>query len=114
MGLPHQLRLRGGRRIRQVIRDGRRYPCRLGLLFVLGAEGLGGARLCLGFPRALGTAVVRNRARRRLQEAFRALAPRVRGAWDLVLRARQGAVQVAGDELAGALLEVLARAGVVE
>lgn len=114
MGLPLRLRLRGGGRIRQVLRDGRRYPCRLGLLFVSAGAAPGGARLCLAFPRKLGTAVVRNRARRRLQEAFRALSPRIGGAWDLVLRARQGAVQGSGDELAGALLEVLRRAGVVE
>jgi ribonuclease P protein component len=47
-------------------------------------------RLGLAVPRATGTAVVRNRIKRQLREAWRALLPNVGAANDYVLIARPG------------------------
>ena len=49
--------------------------------------------------RGLGGAVVRNRAKRRLREAFRRIAPRLRGHGDLVLVARTAAVAARFEDI---------------
>ena len=64
--------------------------------------------------RTVGSAVVRNRARRLMKEAWRGLLPRVREGFDLVLVARPrirdaGMLQVQAD-----LTETLEPAGVVD
>jgi ribonuclease P protein component len=70
-------------------------------------------RLGLAVPRAVGSAVVRNRVKRLLREAWRELLPRVPGGHDYVLAARPGLAEPAearGQEwLAGEVADVLAR-----
>ncbi len=110
MGLPPRHRLRGRERIRRVGRHGRRVTQRLGTWCMLPGE-TEASRLCAVFPRKLGSAVARNRARRRLQEAFRQTAAPGQPAWDLVFRAAPPAIGGERDEFATALTELLARAG---
>jgi len=60
-----------------------------------------GARLGLAVPKAVGTAVVRNRMKRRLREAFRARLPELSQDQDYVLVVRPGfaeAVEARGFE----------------
>lgn len=63
--------------------------------------------------RRVGNAVRRNRARRVMREAWRALAPRLREPMDAVLVARPDIVGAGADELIEEVEEVLSRAGVV-
>ena len=63
--------------------------------------------------RRVGTAVVRNRARRLMREAWRAHARRIHGGFDIVLVARP---QIVGAKLGDVLSDVqraLGRAGVI-
>ena len=54
------------------------------------------ARLGLTVPRAVGGAVVRNRIKRRLREAFRLHRARIAPQWDIVLNPRRAALGCAG------------------
>ena len=71
----------------------------------------GDPRLGLAVPRSVGTAVVRNKVKRLLREAWRELLPRVPAGHDYVLVARPGLAEPAqarGPEwLAGEVSEVL-------
>lgn len=49
---------------------------------------LGYCRLGLTCGKIVGKAVVRNRAKRLMRESFRALLPRIRGGYDIVIVAR--------------------------
>jgi ribonuclease P protein component len=72
----------------------------------------GGATRC-GFvvSKRIGTAVTRNRVKRRLREAARAMLPRLRPGWDLAFRARPAAAGAALVELRAAMEELTLRAG---
>lgn len=72
------------------------------------------SRLCCAFSRRTGSAVERNRGRRRLQEAFRGLAPRLVGSWDLVFRARRAAVESELSQMAAELAQMCRAAGSLE
>jgi ribonuclease P protein component len=59
-------------------------------------------------------AVERNRVRRRLREAFRALLPSVRGRHDIVMIAHRSALGASYGDLHAALQRLLRSAGVVQ
>jgi len=61
----------------------------------------------------LGGAVVRNRARRRLREELRALAPSFQPGWDVLIIARPAIIGADQDALVGALRRVLRSGGVL-
>ena len=70
-------------------------------------------RFGLATGRTLGTAVVRNRIRRRLREALRAMAPAFRPGWDVLVIARPESVAAGHATLATTLRALLVQAGVV-
>ena len=70
-------------------------------------------RFGLSTGRRLGGAVVRNRARRRLREALRAMAPAFQPGWDVLIIARPAIVEADHDALVGALRRVLRSGGVL-
>jgi len=94
---------------------GRKVAGRLLVLFIRPNE-LGELRLGLTATRKAGTAVVRNRIRRRLREIFRREARRglVGGGWngaDIVLNVREGAAAATSRELAIDLERLVKRLG---
>jgi ribonuclease P protein component len=68
-------------------------------------------RFGLSTGRALGGAVVRNRVRRRLREALRAMAPSFQPGWDVLIIARPPIVEADQDTLIGALRRTLHKGG---
>lgn len=68
------------------------------------------SRYGFAIGKRVGNAVVRNRVKRRLREAVRALAPG--GGWDVVIIARPAATAVDLAGLRGALASLLRRAHV--
>ena len=70
-------------------------------------------RFGLSTGRALGGAVVRNRVRRRLREALRAMAPSFQPGWDVLIIARPAIVSADQETLVGALRRILDRGGVL-
>jgi ribonuclease P protein component len=73
----------------------------------------GEPRLGLAVPRSVGSAVVRNRMKRRLREAWKQLLPRVPAGHDYVLVARPGLAEPAdargSDWLAAEVSEALGK-----
>jgi ribonuclease P protein component len=74
---------------------------------------LGRTRIGMATGRKLGTAVVRNRVRRRLREALRVMAPSFQPGWDVLIIARPAIVEADHDALVGALRRTLVRGGVL-
>jgi ribonuclease P protein component len=74
---------------------------------------LGVTRFGFAIGRHVGGAVLRNRTRRRLREALRAMAPTFQPGWDVLIIVRPPIVRADHDALVGALRKVLARAGVL-
>jgi ribonuclease P protein component len=75
--------------------------------------GLEISRFGLSTGRRLGNAVVRNRARRRLREALRVMAPSFQPGWDVLIIARPALVEADHDALVGGLRRLLTRGGVL-
>ena len=74
---------------------------------------LGTTRFGLATSRALGSAVVRNRVRRRLRVALRAVGPDLRPGWDVLVIAKPGLVAVDHRTLGETLGRLLRRSGVL-
>lgn len=70
-------------------------------------------RYGISTSRRLGTAVVRNRQRRRLRTILRAVAADVRPGWDILLVMRPSSAAATQAELAPALVGLLRGAGLV-
>ncbi len=104
-------RLRQRREFAAVYRRGRPYRNELLVLRALRRDGPV-SRFGFTVGRALGSAVARNRIKRRLREAARSL-PVVSG-WDIVINARQGAAQADYWKLRGALVGLLSKAGLLQ
>ena len=71
-------------------------------------------RFGLATGRKLGGAVIRNRLRRRLREALRALAPSFQPGWDVLIIARPALVNATHEDLTEAVARLLRRGGVLE
>jgi ribonuclease P protein component len=74
---------------------------------------LSATRFGISTGRKLGSAVVRNRVRRRLREALRVMAPSFQPGWDVLIIARPAIVGADHDALVGALHRTLVRGGVL-
>jgi ribonuclease P protein component len=89
-------RLSRSRDFDAVYRHGRSVSTRFLVLYAFPREGdAGDPRLGLAVPRAAGGAVVRNRVKRLLREAWRARLPEVPPGRDYVLIARPGLAEAA-------------------
>ena len=97
---------------REAYDQGRR---QFGRAMVLWLRAGAGAALRLGVVtgRKVGGAVQRNRARRRLREAFRRNRRRFAGPWDVVLVARRAALDASWDDLSAELLSLARKAGLM-
>ena len=103
-------RLTGEADFRRVRRTGTSYSHPLFVLVVSASE-LHAVRLGVSASRSMGTAVRRNRAKRRLRETFRPLMPDLPGGWDLVVVARPALLEAEWPALQAAARLLLKRAG---
>ena len=94
--MQRRYRLSRSRDFDAVYRHGRSVSTRFLTLYWFPREDAGDEpRLGLAVPKANGTAVVRNRVKRRLREAWRALLPEIQTGRDYVLVARPGLADAA-------------------
>jgi ribonuclease P protein component len=103
-------RLGSSETFRLVYRQGRRLTKDALILYVR-PNGLSVSRAGVSVARGAGTAVRRNRLRRRVREALRLEQARVAGGFDLVLVSRAAASGVRFDTLRAAVRDLLAQAG---
>jgi len=96
--------------VRRVLRDGRHRSSGLMVVYVVPGEGQ--TRVAFVCGRRLGGAVIRNRGRRLLREAWRMLSPRARGAFDIVFVARPEIRGVKTQDVIADMSRQLAAAGV--
>ncbi len=69
-------------------------------------------RIGITVSKKLGHAVVRNRVRRRIREAYRLNEEKFRSGWDIVVVARSKAVSADFDTLTKSLLSLARKAGI--
>lgn len=91
-----------------VYREGRKRTSREFTVF-LRANGLPSSRFGWSIKKALGTAVRRNRIRRRLREIVRLHRREIAAGWDVVIHPRSSAATADFEALAGELLKLLPR-----
>ncbi len=91
-----------GEEFQAVYQLGKRHVSSLATIYVLPRDG-GVIRLGVPVGRRIGTAVSRNRLRRRLREAFRAATSLVHGGADVVIVPKGSASAASFTDLAGAV-----------
>jgi ribonuclease P protein component len=108
-GLPRERRVRSRADFQRAYAEGTKVVTRL---FVLFARKNGGeiSRLGVTATRKTGNAVVRNRARRLVKEAFRGCRAQLPEGLDLVVVVRPPLLAAAPEQIAAALIEASARA----
>jgi ribonuclease P protein component len=77
-------------------------------------NGLACSRFGFSVSRRIGSAVVRNRVKRRVREVVRSLCDLVRPGWDLVFIARHALVEAENEALLRAVRGLLRQAGLSE
>ena len=111
-GVPSSVSLARSEDVRRVLREGRHRTSSLMVVYV--RPGGGRTRVAFVCGRRLGGAVIRNRGRRLLRESWRALAPLVRDAFDIVFVARPGIRGAKTQDVVADMSRQLSAAGVTE
>lgn len=101
-------RLGRSRDFTRVYAQGRRVASGTFLMFVADNT-LGIHRLGLAIPRRVGNAVVRNRVKRRLREAFRLSRHRIPGSLDVVIHGRREVAERPLEEICTAFVSTAQR-----
>ena len=104
--MQRKFRLTRSEDFKRVRRSGKSYAHPL----VVQANGMPRTQVGVAAGRTVGTAVHRNRAKRLLREALRALIPNLASGHDLILIARPGLISATPTATRQALLQLLGRA----
>lgn len=73
----------------------------------------GGVRVGFSVSKKVGNSVVRNRARRRMKEAYRTLLPELKGNHSLVFVARESIARAEFHEICSQMRKLAQRAGIL-
>ena len=111
LAFPRTSRILRSADFRTVYDNGTRVTSPMFAAFCLARPGQNGARLGLTVPRAIGGAVVRNRIKRRLREAFRLHRHEFGPQWDIVLNPRRAALTAPFPEIERAMRKVMEKCG---
>jgi ribonuclease P protein component len=112
MGLPPHLRLRRSEDFERLRRTGKAYR-HAGLLLSVLPNEAGCNRYGFAVGKKIGNAVTRNRVRRRLKEAVRALHPQLRPGYDVVLVPNSAVIGQPFEELQRILYQLARQADLV-
>lgn len=72
----------------------------------------GGVRVGFSVSKKVGNSVVRNRARRRMKEAYRTILPELSGNYSLVFVARESIARAEFKEICAQMRKLMQRAGI--
>ena len=108
---PRRFRLGKNRNYRFVYRKGKSYPSRLLVLYFLRGKDL---KVGFSVSSKVGNAVVRNRTKRKLREAYRALHPLVKENFLIVIVARQACVSASVADITEDLYNLLQKAALLK
>src|SRR5581483_6915571 len=108
---PRTARILRSADFRVVYDKGTRVTCPIFAAFCLERPDRAGVRIGLTVPRAIGKAVIRNRIKRRIREAFRMHREEFGPQWDIVLNPRRAALTVPFEEIERGLGKVIAKCG---
>lgn len=111
--LPKSCRLRRNKSFQAVYRSGKSYANRQLVLYILPQRG-GERRVGFAAGKKLGSAVVRNRVKRLLREAYRLEQHRLVGGVDLIIVGRQSMVNDGLPKVIAAFLHLCERAKILE
>lgn len=102
-------RLKANSDFQRVRREGRTWSHPL-IVLITRANGLNESRVGITAAKMVGSAVARNRAKRRLREALQQATPTLAEGWDVVLVARPGLPKAKWLDVTEALAQVIGRA----
>ena len=105
---PKEYRLLRRSEFRQVYEAGQRRSAPIGVVFFR-PNGLPMTRLGITAPTKMGGAVLRNRVKRRVREAFRLNRLTIPAGWDIVVNPREAMATVEFSKLAQELLRLFPR-----
>lgn len=111
--LPAPERLRRNTEFQRLYRQGTSYSEGILVLHLLRLPDADVRQAGFSVSKKLGGAVVRNRVKRRLREAYRQVLPLLPRGYQLVLTARRGAADADYEKLSRAVRSALARAGLL-
>jgi ribonuclease P protein component len=106
-------RLKSSLEFQAVYTQGRSVANKAAVLYVRRERPGDRTRVGVAAGKKLGKATVRNRAKRRLREAIRALWPRLRPGFSCVVIGRQGTLNLPFGELSQKIEELFDRAGLL-
>lgn len=113
MWMDRRFRLTRSSDFKRVRRAGKSHAHPL-VVLVASRNGLPRTRIAVVAGRSLGSAVSRNRAKRRLREAARHLLPRMSAGWDVILIARPEVEAADWPAVQSAVEELLSRAQLIQ
>jgi ribonuclease P protein component len=97
----------------RVFQLGRTYGDRYMVLFVLSSK-TGAVRVGFASKRSVGTAVRRNRVRRRLRSLFALYADKITPCGDLIFLGKKSMIEAPWEELTRSMAKILRQAGCLE
>ena len=111
--LPAPERLRRNTEFQRIYRQGATYSEGMVVLHLLRLPDADVRQAGFSVSKKLGGAVVRNRVKRRLRDAYRLVLPQLPRGYQLVFTARRGAAEADYEQLAQAVRRALTRAGLL-
>ncbi|HWZ32623.1 MAG TPA: ribonuclease P protein component [Bryobacteraceae bacterium] len=111
LAFPRASRILKSADFRVVYDNGIRVTCPIFAAFCLERPDSSGARIGLTVPRALGGAVIRNRIKRRIREAFRMHRAEIAPRWDIVVNPRRAALEAPFIEIERGWRKVIEKCG---
>lgn len=108
-----QFRLSGRSAFRRVWSEGLSVSISF-LILLYVPNSLENSRFGVAAGKSLGSAVLRNRAKRRIRACFEEISPRVKTGWDILVIARRQVTRIEYQKLNSSLTNLFAKADLLE